>query len=221
MKDATFVLPSAKRRASLAKAVGRYGQALDEAAEYLAGRGIPIEVAAYWQLGVVTDPLPEHEQYRGMLVIPYLTPAGPVDLKFRCLQAHDCKAVESHAKYMHEAGSTARLFGVTNLSTDSEVLCLCEGELDTLVCASLVGIPAIGISGASKWRPWWNHVFEGYSEVVLIHDGDDAGRKMAQNVGAQLYNSRAVPLPKGEDVNSFVHKFGPDALRERAGLSHG
>lgn len=176
-------------------------------------------MARKWGLGFVADPLPEHERQAGRLSIPYITPGGVVDIKFRCVAEHDCKE-HGHAKYDNETGSTARLYGVRNQSLDSSVIAVCEGEFDTIVCTEIAGIPAFGISGAGKWKSHWGLCFEGYGQVFVFADGDDAGKKMAENVKAHLYNSTVTvkPLPPGEDVNSFVLKYGPAAFRERAGI---
>jgi len=36
-----------------------------------------------FHLGVVVDPLPGHEQFLGRVAIPYVTPSGVVDIRFR------------------------------------------------------------------------------------------------------------------------------------------
>lgn len=127
-----------------------------------------------------------------------------------------------HPKYLGETESSARLFGVRNLSVDTDVLAICEGELDTIICSGVAGVPAVGISGVNKWRPWWAHCFEGYAEVVVLQDGDEngAGEKLSKTVTSALYHTttRIVPMPRGMDVNSFVLANGPGALRERIGL---
>lgn len=216
---ATFKLPSQKRKESLGQAAGKYAAHGNAAAEYLAGRGITDAIAGDWQLGVVTDPLPGHERMAGWLSIPYLSPAGVLDIKYRCIQDHDHQE-NGHPKYLGETGSTARLFGVNSLGIDSPILALCEGEMDTIICTSVVGIPAVGVSGANKWQPWWAYCLEGYDEVVVLQHGDEngAGEKLSKVASSALYNARIVPLPLGEDVNSFVVKHGPEALRERIGI---
>lgn len=65
--------------------------------------------ATYFRVGVVDQPLPGHEQYRGWLCIPYLTRTGPVGLKFRCLNDHDCKSVHKE-RYLIPAGQQQRLY---------------------------------------------------------------------------------------------------------------
>lgn len=215
-REQAFNLPPKKRRELLDRSTAEYNESLTLAVPYLQNRGIDPDIADQWMLGVVLDPLPGHEEYKGRLSIPYLTPTGAVDMKFRCIADHSCKDTGC-VKYLGESGQQTRLFGVKSLRVESPFICVCEGELDTL-CASAAGLPAVGISGANKWRSHWQYVFEGYSEVVVLADGDEAGKRMAENVVSHLYNARVVLLPTGEDVNSFLHKHGARSLRERAGL---
>lgn len=218
MTTSTFGLPSLKQRRSLESATSRYAANVERSTIYLARRGISLDVARAWRLGVVEDPLPGHEPFQGRLCIPYLSPSGVLDLKFRCIRDHDCKTVEGHQKYLAPEGSQARLFGVWNLRSDSPFICLCEGELDVIACTSLAGLPAVGISGARKWRDHWAYVFEGYEEVLILGDGDKSGRDMASSVASRLYNSRIVTMPEGHDVNSLIVEQGVDALIERMGF---
>jgi DNA primase len=212
----TFALPGKKRRALLERATQEYGDCLELALPYLTQRGIPEQVAKEWQLGYVLDPLPGHEDMKGRLVIPYLTLSGTIDLKFRCIK---CTSCEGHPKYMSEAGSQARLFGVLALQEDSPYICVCEGELDALCAYGIAGLPALGISGATKWRRHWQYVLEGYQEVIVLRDGDNAGKKFADHLCNTVYNSRQVSMGEGLDVNSFLTAHGPAALREKAGVA--
>jgi DNA primase len=133
--------------------------------------------------------------------------------KFRCIQEHDCKESKC-VKYLGEAGEIPRLFGVWNFRHDSPTIALTEGELDAIV-ATQAGARAIGVPGATQWAPYWDHLFEGYDEVVLLRDGDAAGRAMSENLSGRLANLRSVKMPEGEDVSSYVVKHGEEALRER------
>jgi len=211
-KAQTLKLPVKKRRDYVAKAVAEYAGKVDLVMSYLESRGIRRDTAERWQLGFVETPLPGHEDFVGRLAIPYLTPAGPLCLKFRCVEPHDCKATGC-VKYLGEPNEN-RLFGVWNFRHDDPVIHICEGELDAIV-ATQTGLRAVGIPGASSWRPYWDHLFEGYDEVVLLRDGDAAGRKMSENLQGRLPNCRTVKMPEGHDVSSFVMANGGDALRER------
>ncbi len=46
-----------------------------------------------FHLGVVDNPSPGHEGYKGKLVIPYITPSGVVDLRFRSIKGEDPKYI--------------------------------------------------------------------------------------------------------------------------------
>lgn len=211
-KAQTLKLPTKKRREYLAKATEKYAANLATIAPYLEGRGISGTTAAKWKLGYVEDAMPGHEDMVGRLSIPYLTPAGTLCIKFRCTDEHDCKTF-SCVKYLGEPNEN-RLFGMWNLRHDTPVLALCEGELDAVI-ATQAGVRAVGVPGATLWRSYWDHLFEGYDEVVLLRDGDAAGRKMSENLLGRLPNCRVVKMPEGMDVTSFVCEYGEEALRER------
>lgn len=212
-KAQTLKLPTKKRREFLEKATTAYAASRTPIAPYLEGRGISWDTAEKWRLGYVETPLPGHEEYAGRLAIPYLTPAGVLAIKYRCTDEHDCKDA-SCVKYLAEPGELARMFGVWNFRHDTPVLAICEGELDAVV-ATQAGVRAVGVPGSTQWRPYWDHLFEGYDEVVLLRDGDAAGRKMSENLMGRLANCRVVKMPEGHDVTSFVCEHGEEALRER------
>lgn len=150
-------------------------------------------------------------------MIPSLTPSGPVAMSFRCTAPHVCKD-ERCVKYLNEPGAGVHLFGVWSLRLDSPVIAICEGQLDTIVCYSVVGIPAVGICGAGGWRDWFAYLFEGYPDVVVLRDGDAAGKQLAGMVLGSVPTARVVPMPDGEDVSSAVLRLGASRLRERMGL---
>lgn len=218
MSGQPFKQPSKKRRALLAKAADRYEESLsEEAILYLKARGVDKSVAETYRLGYVSIPVSGHEQFRGSIAIPYLTPAGVVHMKFRCIQNHACKE-HGHEKYDSETGTSTRMFGVLQLGTDSQTVGVCEGEFDSMVATVHAGIPSVAVAGANQWKPHYQHMFEGYSEVVVFRDADDAGKRLAEKIASELYNVRVVNFPQGEDVSSYYIKHGAAALRERAGL---
>jgi DNA primase len=85
-------------------------------------------------------------------------------------------------------------------------------------CITMVqaGIPAVGIPGASAWKPHYELLFEGYEQVIICADNDDtgAGRKFAAKVAQHVPGPRVVLFPEGHDVNSYYCAFGREALRE-------
>lgn len=208
---------SKKQRESLEKATLEAMQNISLAEEYLAGRGIDLEVARSNGLGVILDPPAGQEHMRGMLSIPYMTDAGPVNMNARCFEDHDCKdQPRGHAKYKnwHWGGEGGVfLYGVQNLARAGDWIAIAEGEFDTMIL-NMCGIPAVGVPGAEKFEQHWKNIFEDFSRVYLFHDADKAGEDMGKLYSAEVGAIR-VRLPQGYDVNKFYLEFGTDALRSK------
>jgi DNA primase len=202
---------SKSQRELLAKATANYERNLDEILPYLTGRGITEETARIFRLGYVKEPEIGHEPYVGKLSIPYLTPAGPIDLRFRSL------GVDNGPKYMSRPGATTHIYNIQALQDESEVLAICEGELDTVV-ATQAGFNAVGLPGANNWKPFYARVLADWTKIVLLCDGDNAGREMAKNLSRELDNVFPVFMPEGNDVNDIYLSEGADGLRKRAGV---
>lgn len=205
---------SKEQRAFLESTASQYAEHLDQAEEWLIGRGIDIDHARYEGLGVVVNPPARHENQAGRLAIPYITDFGPVGITFRCLQDHSCKE-HGHGKYSKEKNQPNELYGVRSFDDASDWIGVTEGELDSLVLRQ-IGIPAISIPGAQNWEDWWPNVFEDLSRIYVFADADDAGMKLYERLRDKLSMPvLRVKLPAGEDVNSTYLKYGADAIVKR------
>jgi DNA primase len=202
---------SKSQRELLAKATESYEQNLSEVLPYLETRGITERTARMFRLGFVKEPETGHEPYIGKLAIPYLTPSGPIDLRFRSLNA------DGGPKYLSRPGATTHIFNINALDSDGDVLAICEGELDTVV-ATQAGFTAVGLPGANNWKPFYARVLADWEKVVLLCDGDNAGREMAKNLSRELENVIPVFMPEGLDVNDVYLAEGAAGLLKRAGV---
>jgi DNA primase len=203
--------PSAAERTFFEQAVSSYQAALaaDTAVlGYLRTRGIGPEAVARFRLGVVTSPLAGDEPYRGRIVIPYLTPAGAVNIRYRCAQAHEC---DGHPKYLSREGAGTNLYNVLDLKRDSPFICVAEGEIDTM-SLSLAGLPAVGVPGVDAWQKHFSRCLEDFEVIYAFGDGDKAGSKFS-NFLARETRARPIRMPAGDDCNSLFVKGGADALR--------
>lgn len=200
----------------------QWHQQLDErTACYLSARGVSRAAAVRHGLGTVGTADTDHHSYLGMLCIPYVTPTGVVGFKFRQLDPDG-----EGPKYTAPPGQRTRLFNAQSIVTrESQVIALCEGELDAIVAGDVLGVPAVGVPGVQNWKPHYRRLFDGYSRVLLLADNDEPkksgknpGQEFAEALMAKLDNAERVTLPPGQDVTDFVLAEGGAALRALCSL---
>lgn len=201
----------------------KYALHAEDLAAYLAGRGLEslATSSSPWGLGLVAEPEPGHEHVTGRMSIPYLTRAGCVEIKFRCIEQHDCKSVKC-PKYLYGQGGEHRLFNVNSFFDPSDTIVVVEGELDALAVHALAGLPAVGYPGTSGWQEFFGRCFSGFSRVLVVADGDDPGReaakRVAKEVGRFADSASVIRLPDGEDANSYLAERGVDEFLRTLGV---
>lgn len=200
---------SKEQRNLLELQTSRYQLNLYEASEYLEARGITEETAVLARLGVTDEELWSDQRTVGRLCIPYLTRAGVVCLRLRCLEHADCDEYEC-SKYLGGAGVPPRIYGVEHLVSAGGAVCVTEGELDALTLGQC-GYSAVGVPGAQTWKPHWNRLFEDFTRIFVFCDGDAAGTKVEKAWVERFPQAvEIVRMPDGEDVNSMYLKEGSE-----------
>jgi hypothetical protein len=208
------ILPAGRRQALTAKAQTYAGE-LDRVAPYLLGRGISLEAARMFALGYVTE-----GEFDGRLSIPYITPGGVVQIKYRCTDSsHEENGKHTKKgcpKYLYEAGTGLFLYNAQVLIHSLQRVVIVEGELDAICVQAYAGIPTVAYPGADTWEKRWRHCFEGVSEVIVVADGDQPGKEAARKVADTLgFCARVVTLPAGDDSNSYIATHGAGSYLER------
>lgn len=187
----TSLVPSPHTRESLEAACRTYEEAMpgSPAEVYLKGRGLDptSEALASFRLGYVDRPVVGHETYRGRLSIPYVTRSGVTSLRFRHTGLPD-----AGPKYLSLPGEEARIFHPQGLARPEPYVCVCEGEIDAIT-ATLCGLPAIGIPGASMWRPYFGRALRWYQQVFVLADNDE--KPLWECRGCKV-KVRADPCPR-------------------------
>lgn len=170
-----------------------------------------------FMLGYATD-----GDYQGRLTIPYVTPGGVVQIKYRCADMEHHKGFKHTdpkcPKYLYEAGTSTHLFNAQVLIHTGELVVVTEGELDAVCVQAYCAIPAVAYPGVSTWRSneHFRLCFEGLSEVVVVADGDEEGRESARRVAESIgIAARVMDLPASDDANSFIATRGAGAFLER------
>lgn len=198
----------------LGRATEEYHKTLKDDAEglaYLRDRGISSEAADYFQLGIVREPLPGHENFLNRLSFPYLTPTGVTTIRFRVLGDPGEKS-----KFLSISGDTARIYNTRALLKAREIY-ICEGETD-VIAAYQAERPAVGLPGVTSWAKSariFSRIFAN-RRVTVLADNDDHGEGMqyAQDIYKSLGGCGIILMPKGHDVSSLVRAQGAQALRD-------
>ncbi|HZW98516.1 MAG TPA: toprim domain-containing protein [Trueperaceae bacterium] len=199
---------SASQKEMLEEAVTSYQQHMTpEAAKYLLDRGIGRDEAMAFRLGIVGDPTPGHERFRGMLAIPYLGRDGqPLTVRFRCLAEHAHRDY-FHGKYNTIKDDIPRMFNVGAIHRAGEEIHVTEGELDAIVLSKL-GLHAVAIPGANMWFGRHRRMLAGFNRVWTWADPDDAGAELTGKITRALKSAKAVRLKA--DVTDTYLEHGPD-----------
>jgi CHC2 zinc finger len=98
--------------------------------------------------------------------------------------------LQGKQRFRWEKGSTPGLYGIDRLSEADKVVLVVEGETDTLA-ASLMGIQAIGVPGASSWKPEWAKALE-CRDLVVWREPDTGGQNLVDRVAKDIPNLRFI-----------------------------
>lgn len=212
-------MPSSEQLKSSLEAALRYSQNLnEETVAFLKDRGISEDIARQYHLGTVKDPSAGHECFRNWLSIPYITVLGYcVGFKFRRLS-------NDKPKYGSPLGQKNHLYNVSDIILPSEYIAVCEGELDTIVCSAILGLPAVGVPGVAAWKEHFNRMLQGYGKIFVIgdndirEDGTNPGAEFSRRVAQEVINATIVSLPAGMDLNELYLNQGVDQTRRIIGV---
>ncbi|MGQ9689201.1 MAG: hypothetical protein ACUVXF_10505 [Desulfobaccales bacterium] len=149
------------------------------------------------------------QKYCGATVIriPYFAPDGQeIAVRYR-------KALTGDNRFSWRKGDRVCLYGLSRKRRDWCLLV--EGETDCWT-AWAHDLPALGLPGASTWRPEWAEYFKGM-QVFLWAEPDEAGQALPGKIGKDLPDLMVIQAPDGyKDLNE-AHLAGEDipALVER------
>lgn len=198
------------QRESLERATTHYQQSIHLAEEYLASRGLSLVDAATVRLGLVGEPLTGHEAFRGRLAIPYITPSGVVDIRFRAIGPQE-------PKYMGMSGTQTHLYNVNALVTAENYIAVTEGEIDAITLNYKCGIAAIGVPGANSWKRHYSKLLQDFETVFIFADGDQPGSDFAKKIAQEVQGVTIVNMPEGHDVNSMYLQYGQQWFLDKLG----
>jgi DNA-binding transcriptional ArsR family regulator len=156
----------------------------------------------------------------GGIEIPYRdTNGNTVAIRYRL-------ALDGANRFRWRQGDTPCLYGLWRLD-DWELgsdLYLCEGETDALTLWH-AGLPALGIPGATAWKPeWWRNLWE-FGRIVIIPDADAAGGQLVEKLALSCPDHlrervQVLRLPDGiKDANELWQQVDADPERFKEALA--
>jgi DNA primase len=173
-------------------------QYVDAAHPYLASRGVMPKTVRTFGLGLYTG----KGLLRGRIVIPIHNAAGE-------LIAYAGRAIDGQEpKYRFPAGfrKSLVLFSLHRaIAANASAVVVVEGFFDT-IAVHQAGYPVVGLMGSTLSRQQSDLLATHFHRVVLMLDGDEAGRQGAMDIAQRLGARMAVT------VISLEHGRQPDQL---------
>jgi DNA primase len=202
----------------------------DSLAKHFASKRVNLEEAA--EVGLIAQRKQGegyYDRFRHRLMFPVADQHGRIiAFSGRALRQPEGAPVERDppAKYinspegpLYKKGSA--LFGLSTarvaMRKHNQVL-LCEGNFD-LVAIHQAGFEQVLAPLGTAFTLEQAKLIRRFAEeVIVIFDGDGAGRKATANayelLGAAGLKGRAVRLPDGADPDSFLSQHGPESLTQ-------
>ena len=196
--------------------------------DFLAGHGITMECANHFKLRELTDPqtifgrllerwgaqrvyrsglawgkdgIPEHLIWgTPALLLPFHRSGSVIYMQARMF--------EGNRKYLNPRGIAKPLFNLDRLTglPAASLVHICEGVPDTLALEAH-GLNAVGVLGATSFRPEWMDHFLKFNLEVL-GQGDAAGEKFAADISlffrTRGKSVRCKRLPAGKDAADIL-----------------
>jgi twinkle protein len=135
----------------------------------------------------------------GSITIPSLKDGVCLNIKYRPINPQN-------AKYHREEGCPSILFNLDNAGKCQGAVIVVEGEFDTIAFdqmgfSNVVSVP----NGAETFNDQWIDDLEGFDQVYLSYDMDEAGRKGVEKAADKLgrYRCLNVLLPL-KDANDCL-----------------
>lgn len=187
--------------------------------EYLRSKGYTREQAIACGLLVQNERGRVYDRFRNRIMFPIHDLAGRI-IAFggRVIDSDEPKYINSSETPIYTKGE--HVYGLHQarraIVRDKRAL-LTEGYLDVIALHQFGFSHSVGVLGTALTAQQVKRLAGFCSRVDLVFDGDQAGRKAAVRA-AQMFlvqglRCAVVTLPDGEDVDSVLHKQGPEALR--------
>lgn len=160
-------------------------------------KGLPVEALRGFSVGEDWDG--RGSLKRPCVTIPYRDEKGQLMAVRRRLR------LDGADRFIWRRGDKVMPYGLGHLAEARTVggILIVEGESDCWT-AWQARIPALGIPGASTWKPAWAEYLHGMAEIYVWHEPDAGGDDLVPKVAASFPEARIIDAPPGiKDLNAL------------------
>ena len=163
-------------------------------------RGFTLETIKKFKLGF----------NNGAMTIPYVKEGLCLNIKSRAIKP-------TGQKYFREEGCSSVLFNLDNARKYKDTVLLTEGEFDA-IAYDQVGFPCVVSvpNGSEAFADEWIEDVEGFSQIYLSYDMDEAGRRGIEKAADKLgrYRCLNVLLPLKDSNDCLKAGFTNQEMAE-------
>lgn len=163
-----------------------------------------------------------YDKFRGRVIFPIFSPNGRV-IAFggRILEKRDDTAKYLNSPESQIFSKRKTLYGLYHSKDEIRKLdraILVEGYMD-LVSLFQAGVKNVVASSGTSLTDEQVQLLSRFTKnIIILFDADPAGQKAAMRsieiLLKQNFEVKVITLPKGEDPDSFINKFGKDKFDE-------
>ena len=174
--------------------------------EYLqTQRALTEETLKYFHIGAALAPGGGQA-----VVIPHIRNNVVALLMYRMIDPN------STHKYLREEGMQSVFFNEEALFMSGKEIIVCEGQIDAMSVwqAGLKNVISISTGASTEWPNEWIDLLSGFQKIIMVYDGDSAGKHGARNIRHRLGDDRVwiAEMPEERDANDILAKDGDEAL---------
>lgn len=184
----------------------------EPAIKYLESRGISEEIARKYEITTQT----EHDN---ILVFPFYDDKGI--LQFVKYRKTDFDPEKDKNKEWCEHSCKPILFGMKQCGENRERLILCEGQVDSLSCATSGIENAVSVPTGAKGMTWVPYCYEwvsSFSEIVVFGDHEKEEITLLEDINkrfpGKVKHVREEDYLDCKDANEILQKHGKEAVRK-------
>ncbi|WP_279109356.1 DNA primase [Butyricimonas virosa] len=163
-----------------------------------------------------------YDYFQDRIVFPYFSITGSIigfQARYRQPKDNEPKYRNSRETDLFKKGNIIfGLYQARNAIIKEDKVFWTEGQFDVLSWVKSGIENTVGGSGTAMTTNHLKQLIRFTRNITLVFDGDKAGQaatiKSIENLLPEGANVRCIPLPNGEDPDSFARKLSPDKLKQ-------